>query len=81
MYHTLMNMKKRGGDLREHAEAMPIEVQRKIILWSLLQVPNGGDLKAKYAGRSQDEISFAGKHIMMRAYMASAFTLWTRYVP
>lgn len=59
---------------RHHAEAMKIEDLAAIMQWSEREVPpeslanRGGDLKIQL------------KHTMMRAFLSSGYTLWTRYV-
>ena len=80
-YDTLKNLGKKGeGQERDHAEAMTIEVQRKMMFWSLQQWPSvpAELMVSKFAGASQEDLMEALKHFMVRAYMASAFTLWTR---
>lgn len=84
LYRTLQNSKKSGmGGFRDHAEAMPIEVLRKMMAWSEELVPSvpEAEMQEKYAGYEQTALLFVWKHLMMRAYMSTAFTLWTRYVP
>ncbi|TCD60050.1 hypothetical protein EIP91_010837, partial [Steccherinum ochraceum] len=81
LYRTLQNSKKSGmGGFRDHAEAITIEALRKIMTWSEELVPSvpEAEMKAKYADESQETLLFVLKHLMMRAYMSTAFTLWTR---
>ena len=61
---------------RHHAEAMHLEELKKIIQWSEMQYPS-----TILAAEPKDikELMLAVEHTMMRAFITSGFTLWTRY--
>ena len=82
-YDTLKNLGKKGdGQERDHAEAMTIEAQRKMMVWSQQQAPSvpTNEMVAKFEGACREDLQEVAKHFMVRAYMTSAFTLWTRSV-
>ena len=62
---------------RNHAEAMTIGDMRKWMQWSEAEVPiemaNRPDLV-----HDAKQLEVVSKHVMMRAFAASGFTLWTR---
>jgi hypothetical protein len=60
---------------RHHAEAMGLEDLKKIMQWSDMQYPSESAVELK----DINELMLAVEHIMMRAFMTSGFTLWTRY--
>ena len=62
---------------RDHAEPMSRRELETVMEWSAMQVPMGclGGL-AQTAARHL----VVTKHGLMRAFMSTAFTLWTRYV-
>jgi hypothetical protein len=62
--------------VRHHAEAMGLEELKKIIQWSEKMYPS-----EKLSGeppKDMNELMLAVEHTMMRAFMTSGFTLWTR---
>jgi hypothetical protein len=66
---------KGAAATRHHAEAMKIEDLTTIIKWSDFMVPP--------ENAAANSLSMAEamplKHFMMRAFLTSGFTLWTRY--
>lgn len=62
--------------IRHHAEAMKIEELKKIIQWSETQYPS--EMSAAEP-KDINELMLAVEHTMMRAFMTTGFTLWTRY--
>jgi alpha-amylase/alpha-mannosidase (GH57 family) len=59
---------------RHHAEAMGLEDLKKIIQWSEIQY------QSELAVEPKDikALMLAVEHAIMRAFMTSGFTLWTR---
>ena len=73
--HTIENKSRAAGGSRDHADAMTIESMRKMMEWSERECPS--------SWRAQDIKDLAtllnvSKHFLMRAFMSSGFTLWTR---
>jgi hypothetical protein len=76
---------KGAAATRHHAEAMTIEDLQKIMEWSE-RTMSSYDIMV-IAGRKVDSDSDMGcetmkqqlKHLMMRAFLSSGFTLWTRF--
>ncbi|KAF8798601.1 hypothetical protein BYT27DRAFT_7122783 [Phlegmacium glaucopus] len=66
---------------RHHAEAMRIEELKKIMEWSETEYPSKSLTSAADSLVDLDELMLAVEHTMMRAFMTSGFTLWTRYHP
>jgi hypothetical protein len=62
--------------VRHHAEAMGLEELKKVIQWSEIKYPS-----EKLGAQPKDinELMLSVEHTMMRAFMTSGFTLWTRY--
>jgi hypothetical protein len=62
---------------RDHAEPMSCREMEAVMEWSALQVPMNclGSLSQTSAHHLM-----VTKHGLMRAFMSTAFTLWTRYV-
>jgi hypothetical protein len=60
---------------QHHAEAMKIEEMKKIKQWSEIQYPSE---KLSEPPNDLDELMLAVEHVMMRAFMTTRFTLWTR---
>jgi hypothetical protein len=63
--------------IRHHAEAMGLEELKKIIQWSEMQYPSK---MLAVEPKDINELMLAVEHTMMRAFMTSGFTLWTRCV-
>ena len=63
---------------RNHAEAMTIEEIQKLMKWSETQCSN--ELLTTVPIETKEELKRRLEHGLMRAFMASAFTLWTRLV-
>ena len=61
--------------IRHHAEAMGLEELRKVMEWLEMQYPSE---MSTVEPKDIDELMLAVEHIMMRAFMTSGFTLWTR---
>ena len=60
---------------QHHAEAMGLEELKKIVQWSEMKYP----LKMlAVEPKDINELMLAVEHTMMRAFMTSGFTLWTR---
>ena len=61
--------------VRHHAEAMGLKELKEVIQWSEKRYPS-----EKLASESKDidELMLSVEHTMMRAFMTSGFTLWTR---
>ena len=59
---------------QHHAEAMKIKDLAAIMQWSECEVPP--ESLAKRGGNLKIQL----KHTMMRAFLSSGYTLWTRYV-
>jgi hypothetical protein len=62
--------------VRHHAEAMSLEELKKVIQWSEIKYPSE---KLAVEPKDINELMLAVEHIMVRAFMTSGFTLWTRY--
>jgi len=76
---TILNQCGSNGDTRTHATAISIEDMKALMDWSYSQLGEES-LSKKYTDGS--ELMEATKHILMRAFMSSGFTLWTRfYIP
>ena len=69
---------KGASATRNHAEAMTIEEIQKIMNWSEMQCSN--ELLTTVPIETSEELKCCLEHGFMRAFMASAFTLWTRLV-
>ncbi|KII93126.1 hypothetical protein PLICRDRAFT_70704, partial [Plicaturopsis crispa FD-325 SS-3] len=63
------------GGHRNHADALTIEHMEKIMAWSEGQYPGNADWSTL---ASIDDVRHATKHLMMRAFLTSGFTIWTR---
>lgn len=64
---------------RNHAEAMTIEDMKTVMDWSEVQVSSAKlEASAADASRTTAELSSMLQHGMMRAFMSSGYTLWTR---
>ena len=61
---------------RHHAEAMGLEELKKIVQWSEMKYPSK---MLAVEPKDINELMLAVEHTMMRAFMMSGFTLWTRY--
>ncbi|KAL6304303.1 hypothetical protein BKA93DRAFT_817719 [Sparassis latifolia] len=74
---AIENKARSGGGSRNHAEAMTLENMTKLMMWSEQACPSEW---------TQQEITDLGtmqdvtKHLMMRAFMTSGFTIWTRNI-
>jgi hypothetical protein len=69
---------KGASATRNHAEAMTIEEIKKLMNWSETQCSN--ELLTTVPIKTMEELKHRLEHGLMRAFMASAFTLWTRLV-
>jgi hypothetical protein len=74
---TILNQCGSNGDTRTHATAISIEDMKALMDWSYSQVGEES-LSANYT--DPKDLVEATKHILMRAFMSSGFTLWTRRV-
>ncbi|KAH9948145.1 hypothetical protein B0H21DRAFT_848678 [Amylocystis lapponica] len=73
--HTIENKSRAGGDGRNHAEAMTIGSMKKMMEWSEQTCPSDWlekDIK------DLGTLLTVSKHFLMRAFMSSGFTIWTR---
>ncbi|KAG1838264.1 hypothetical protein F4604DRAFT_1600650 [Suillus subluteus] len=73
------------SECRNHASAMTIEDMRKIMAWSYKQCPD--ELISLIYSQVQsglpldmDEVISAQKHLVIRAFATTGFTIWTRCV-
>ncbi|KAG1888558.1 hypothetical protein F4604DRAFT_2023940 [Suillus subluteus] len=71
------------SECRNHASAMTIEDMRKIMAWSYKQCPD--ELISLIYSQVQsglpldmDEVISAQKHLVIRAFATTGFTIWTR---
>jgi hypothetical protein len=67
---------KGASATRNHAEAITIEEIQKLMNWSEMQCSN--ELLTTVPVETMEESKRHLEHGLMRAFMASAFTLWTR---
>jgi hypothetical protein len=56
---------------------MKIEEMRKIMQWSEVQYSLE---KLSELPKDLDDLMLSVEHVMMRAFMTTGFTLWTRYL-
>ena len=73
--HAIGNKSRADGDPRSHAVAMTVENMKKIMDWSEATVPSDWvqqDIK------DLATLLTVSKHFLMRAFVTSGFTLWTR---
>ena len=61
--------------VRNHAEAMTIEELQKLMAWSETMCP---DDMLTMPIEDLETLKFRAEHALMRAFISSAFTLWTR---
>jgi hypothetical protein len=71
---TIKNKSGANGGHRNHAEAIRIEDVGRIMEMSEKQCPGGTYEHIKDA----NELKTVTEHLMMRAFITSGFTLWTR---
>ena len=72
---SVVNRDKGQDIARNHAEAMKYEDLVKIMDWSYSICPNKEDYQFSTL---EDQLKVAD-HLMFRAYVSTAFTLWSRY--
>jgi len=71
--------KKKGHSAtHNHAEAMTIKELQKLMQWSKETCP---DELLTMLLKDVKTLKFQLEHVLMRAFVSLAFTLWTRYVP
>lgn len=75
----IRNKSRAPGNERDHAEAMKIEDMHRMIAWSEAQVASDVDWTQANISDVSRLLTIV-KHLSMRAFMAMAFTLWTRFV-
>ncbi|KAG1838125.1 hypothetical protein F4604DRAFT_1962174 [Suillus subluteus] len=82
MMEVLKNNEGAEGGCRNHASAMTIEDMRKIMAWSYKQCPD--ELISLIYSQVQsglpldmDEVISAQKHLVIRAFATTGFTIWT----
>lgn len=66
--------------VRNHADAMTIEEIQKLMRWSTSVCPDEMLTADPRTIIDLDDLRFRLEHAFMRAFMSSAFTLWTRLV-
>ena len=69
---------KGASAARNHAEAMTVEEIQKIMRWSETQCSN--ERLTSVPIETVEDLKHCLEHGLMRAFMPSAFTLWTRLV-
>ena len=74
---TILNQCGSSGDTRTHATAISIQDMKSMMDWSYSQL---GEEASGKMFTDVGELMEATKHILMRAFMSSGFTLWTRHV-
>lgn len=85
MMEVLKNNEGAEGGSRNHASAMTIEDMRKLMAWSYRQCPDEAVhlvCQRVRAGSTLDvaEVILAQRHLMLRAFSTTGFTIWTRCV-
>ena len=80
LLYTIKNVANAGGNFRDHAEALTIADVRKLIQWSFEQCPKEyvDEAVANPLSTNLTSVQLLSKHLQMRAYISSAYTLWTR---
>lgn len=71
---TIKNKCGADGGTRNHAEAITIEDMRTLMDWSQSKYPS----ETLDSLMDTEELKSGKMHALMRAFMASGFTLWTR---
>jgi hypothetical protein len=85
MMEVLKNNEGAEGGSRNHASAMTIEDMQKVMAWSHKQCPDElisliySQVQTE-ATLDQDEVNLAQKHLALRAFATTGFTIWTRCV-
>jgi hypothetical protein len=77
----LKSIKAKGaadGGSRKHAHPMTIENMAHLVRWSEQVCPPAS--ANKKSGTIEEQV-LATKHAFLRAFVTTAFTLWTRCVP
>jgi hypothetical protein len=85
MMEILKNNEGAEGGTRNHASAMRIEDMRKLMAWSYNQCPDevvSRIYRHLQAGEALDiaDVVLAQRHLMVRAFSTTGFTIWTRSV-
>lgn len=80
---TVHNVKKRDRDggaaaTRNHADAITIEEIRTLYQYSMEQCPQALVKRFLHGNVNSAEYELVQGHVMMRAFISTAFTLWTR---
>jgi hypothetical protein len=86
MMEILKNNEGAEGGMRNHASAMTIEDMRKLMSWSYGQCPDelvSQIYQCLQTGGVLDiaDVVLAQRHLMVRAFSTTGFTIWTRSVP
>lgn len=85
MMEVLKNNEGAEGSSRNHASAMTIEDMQKIMAWSHKQCPDElicliySQVQTE-ATLDRDEVNLAQKHLALRAFATTGFTIWTRCI-
>jgi hypothetical protein len=74
---TIKNKCGAKGGQRNHAEAIRIEEMKQVMDWSEAQCP---EVTVGSEMRDVARLLHTAKHVMMRAFMSTGFTIWTRYL-
>lgn len=72
---TIKNKAGADGGHRNHAEAIRIEDVRKIMAMSAAECPIGCTYEHI---KDTNQLRITTEHLLMRAFISSGFTLWTR---
>ncbi|OAX35046.1 hypothetical protein K503DRAFT_803109 [Rhizopogon vinicolor AM-OR11-026] len=83
MMEVLKNNEGAEGGSRNHASAMTIDDMRKLMTWSYRECPDeavGRIFQGVRTGSMLDvaELVLAQRHLMLRAFSTTGFTIWTR---
>ena len=86
MMEILKNNEGAEGGMRNHASAMTIEDMRKLMTWSYDQCSDelvSRIYQCLQTGGVLDiaDVVLAQRHLMVRAFSTTGFTIWTRSVP
>jgi hypothetical protein len=74
---------KGSGATRNHAEAMSLEELQHLMQWSTKECPDEWLIGDNWRSEVQDSVEALKhclQHALMRGFMSSGFTLWTRSV-
>ena len=75
LLHAIKTKDKSIGGLRNHAEAMTIQDLRSIMRYSERECPSDWTTNNLHVLETRQHVA---KHLMMRAFLSTGFTVWTR---